>query len=287
MALLERSVAMMLQLKDVSKEFSSGKSWVRTLQDVTFEVNDGEIVAILGPSGCGKTTLLRIIAGLEQPSSGDVLLDGKKVEQPSPQFGMVFQEHALLPWLSVHRNVSIGMEMRGIPREETRRSAMQYLSMVGLQESSERYPHELSGGMRQRVAVARALTLEPKLLLMDEPFSALDFQTRRQIQQDILQVQERTGKAIIVVTHSIEEAIYLADRLVLLSSRPGMVREVLKIDLDRPRDRASPLFLKSLDYVLNCLNTSISSESRKSGGIGANSQAASGEKDGANNQRKT
>jgi NitT/TauT family transport system ATP-binding protein len=267
MALLERSVAMTLQLKDVSKDFGSSKSRVKTLKDVNFEVNDGEIVAILGPSGCGKTTLLRIIAGLEQPSSGNVLLDGKKVEQPSPQFGMVFQEHALLPWLSVHRNVSIGLEMRGIPQEETRRSAMQYLSMVGLQESSELYPHELSGGMRQRVAVARALTLEPKLLLMDEPFSALDFQTRRQIQQDILQIQERTGKAIIVVTHSIEEAIYLADRLVLLSSRPGMVREVLKIDLDRPRDRSSPRFLKSLDYVLNCLNTSIAPES---GIIGAN-----------------
>ncbi len=256
---------MMLQLKDISKDFGFSKSRVRTLQDVNFEVNDGEIVAILGPSGCGKTTLLRIIAGLEQPSSGEVLLDGEKVEQPSPQFGMVFQEHALLPWLSVHRNISIGLEMRGIHRKETRVKVMQYLSMVGLQESFERYPHELSGGMRQRVAVARALTMEPKLLLMDEPFSALDFQTRRQIQQDILQVQERTGKAIIVVTHSIEEAIYLADRLVLLSSRPGMVREVLKIDLDRPRDRASPMFLKSLDYVLNCLNTPIVPESGKSG----------------------
>jgi NitT/TauT family transport system ATP-binding protein len=149
-------------------------------------------MAILGPSGCGKTTLLRIIAGLEQSSNGDVLLDGEKVERPSPQFGMVFQEHALLPWLSVRRNVSIGLEMRGIRREETRGKAMQYLSMVGLQDSAERYPHELSGGMRQRVAVARALTLEPKLLLMDEPFSALDFQTRRQIQQDILQVHGRT-----------------------------------------------------------------------------------------------
>ncbi len=263
MAFLERSGTMMLQLKDISKEFGSGNCRVKTLQDVNFEVNDKEIVAILGPSGCGKTTLLRIIAGLEQPSSGEVLLDGEKIEQPSPQFGMVFQEHALLPWLSVQRNISIGLEMKGTPREETREKVMQYLSMVGLQDSAERYPHELSGGMRQRVAVARALTLEPKLLLMDEPFSALDFQTRRQIQRDILQVQERTGKAIIVVTHSIEEAIYLADRLVLLSSRPGMVRDILKIDLDRPRDRASPLFLKSLDYVLNCLNTSIAPENQK------------------------
>ena len=245
---MEGSVTMMLQLKEVSKEFGSGKNRVRSLQDINFEVNDGEIMAILGPSGCGKTTLLRIIAGLEQSSNGDVLLDGEKVERPSPQFGMVFQEHALLPWLSVRRNVSIGLEMRGIRQEETR------------------YPHELSGGMRQRVAVARALTLEPKLLLMDEPFSALDFQTRRQIQQDILQVHERTGKAIIMVTHSIEEAVYLADRLVLLSSRPGMVREVLKIDLDRPRDRTSPLFLKSLDYVLNSLNAPIATESRKSSG---------------------
>jgi len=267
---MERSVTMMLQLQEVSKEFGSGKSRIRTLQDINFEVNDGEIVAILGPSGCGKTTLLRIIAGLEKPSSGDVLLDGEKVEQPGPQLGMVFQEHALLPWLSVHRNVSVGLEMRGIPQEETRGRVMQYLSMVGLSDSAERFPHELSGGMRQRVAVARALTLEPKLLLMDEPFSALDFQTRRQIQQDILQVQERTGKAILMVTHSIEEALYLADRLVLLSSRPGMVREVLKIDLDRPRDRASPLFLKSLNYVLNCLNASVAPESRKIGGTGAN-----------------
>ncbi|MGD0951337.1 MAG: ABC transporter ATP-binding protein [Methanotrichaceae archaeon] len=263
---MEGSVTMMLQLKEVSKEFGSGKNRVRSLQDINFEVNDGEIMAILGPSGCGKTTLLRIIAGLEQSSNGDVLLDGEKVERPSPQFGMVFQEHALLPWLSVHRNVSIGLEMRGIRQEGTRGKAMQYLSMVGLQDSAERYPHELSGGMRQRVAVARALTLEPKLLLMDEPFSALDFQTRRQIQQDILQVHERTGKAIIMVTHSIEEAVYLADRLVLLSSRPGMVREVLKIDLDRPRDRTSPLFLKSLDYVLNSLNVPVATESRKSSG---------------------
>ncbi len=263
---MEGSVTMMLQLKEVSKEFGSGKNRVRSLQDINFEVNDGEIMAILGPSGCGKTTLLRIIAGLEQSSNGDVLLDGEKVERPSPQFGMVFQEHALLPWLSVRRNVSIGLEMRGIRQEETRGKAMQYLSMVGLQDSAERYPHELSGGMRQRVAVARALTLEPKLLLMDEPFSALDFQTRRQIQQDILQVHERTGKAIIMVTHSIEEAVYLADRLVLLSSRPGMVKEVLKIDLDRPRDRTSPLFLKSLDYVLNSLNVPVATESRKSSG---------------------
>ena len=263
---MEGSVTMMLQLKEVSKEFGSGKNRVRSLQDINFEVNDGEIMAILGPSGCGKTTLLRIIAGLEQSSNGDVLLDGEKVERPSPQFGMVFQEHALLPWLSVRRNVSIGLEMRGIRQEETRGKAMQYLSMVGLQDSAERYPHELSGGMRQRVAVARALTLEPKLLLMDEPFSALDFQTRRQIQQDILQVHERTGKAIIMVTHSIEEAVYLADRLVLLSSRPGMVREVLKIDLDRPRDRTSPLFLKSLDYVLDSLSAPIATESRKSSG---------------------
>ena len=256
---------MMLQLRGVSKEFGSGKSRVIILQDINFDVSDGEIMAILGPSGCGKTTLLRIIAGLEQPTSGDVLLDGERVERPSPQLGMTFQEHALLPWLNVDRNISIGLEMRGIPKEEIRTRSMQYLSMVGLQDSGDRYPYELSGGMRQRVAVARALTLEPKLLLMDEPFSALDPQTRRQIQQDILNVQERTGKATIVVTHSVEEAIYLADRLIILSSRPGMVREILKIDLNRPRDRASPLFLKLLDYVLGCLSAPIAPETRKDG----------------------
>lgn len=246
---------MMLQLKGVGKEFGSGKSRTITLQDINFNVSDGEIVAILGPSGCGKTTLLRIIAGLEKPTSGDVILDGERVERPSPHLGMTFQEHALLPWLSVDRNVSIGLEMRRMPKEEICKRSIQYLSMVGLQDSGDRYPYELSGGMRQRVAVARALTLEPKLLLMDEPFSALDPQTRRQIQRAILNVLEKTGKATIMVTHSVEEAIYLADRLIILSSRPGMVRDILKIELDRPRDRASPLFLKLLNYVLGCLSS--------------------------------
>lgn len=263
MVLVEGAGTMMLQLKDIKKEFGSGKNRLITLQDISFEVRDGEIVAILGPSGCGKTTLLRIIAGLEQPTSGHIMLDGELVEHPSPQMGMTFQEHALLPWLSVDRNISIGLEMRGIPKEEIRTRSKQYLSMVGLQDSGNLYPHELSGGMRQRAAVARALTLEPKLLLMDEPFSALDPRTRRQIQKDILNIQERTGKATIIVTHSVEEAIYLADRLIILSTRPGMVKEILKIDLDRPRDRASPLFLKLLDYVSGYLSAPNASESNK------------------------
>jgi NitT/TauT family transport system ATP-binding protein len=254
MVLLEGIRAMMLELAGITKEFdqANGKKAV-ILQDISLQINEQEVVGILGPSGCGKTTLLRIIAGLEPPTKGEVLLDGETVTRPGARMGMIFQEHALLPWRSVLDNVSLGLEISQMPRKEREEKAMRYLELVGLQDSAHSRPYELSGGMRQRAAVARAMVLEPSLLLMDEPFSALDPQTRKQIQEDIIRIQETTAKAIVFVTHSVEEAIFLADRLVILSAKPGRVQELLDVKLERPRDRMSPQFLEMRARVLGLL----------------------------------
>lgn len=246
---------MKLELKGIGKDFDQGNGkQVSVLKDVSFQIDGELIVGILGPSGCGKTTLLRIIAGLERPTSGEVLLDGEPIVKPSPRMGMIFQEHALLPWLSVIENVSLGLEMRGIPARQRQETATKYLELVGLQDCASSRSYELSGGMRQKAAVARALSLEPSLLLMDEPFSALDPQTRAQIQADILRIQEKTAKAIVLVTHSVEEALILSDELVILSSRPGSVKELIKVEIERPRDRMNPQFLEMRETVLAYLN---------------------------------
>jgi sulfonate transport system ATP-binding protein len=245
---------MKLQVIGITKDFNREKGdGLKILEDINLEVGACEIVAILGPSGCGKTTLLRIIAGLERPTAGEVLLDKMRVERPDPRMGMVFQEHALLPWRTVLDNVSIGLEMKGISRQDAKKGALQYLELVGLQDSSNKYPYELSGGMRQRASIARALTLEPVLLLMDEPFSALDPQTQKQIQEDIFRIQEKTGKSIIIVSHNVEEAVFLSDRIVVLSTHPGRVSEVFKVDLGRPRDRSAPAFLDLKGKILDLL----------------------------------
>jgi len=245
---------MMLALKGIGKDFDQedgGK--VRVLDGISLEVEDDQIVAILGPSGCGKTTLLRIIAGLDPASRGEVLLDGLRVERPSPRVGMIFQEHALLPWCSIIDNVCIGLEMRGVAREEAKEKAMLYLHMVGLEKVPDQRPHELSGGMRQRASVARALTMEPALLLMDEPFSALDPLTRKQIQEDILGIQEKAGKSIVMVTHSVDEALFLSTEIVVLSARPGRICRTMNIDLKRPREREGPGFLENKKEILSLL----------------------------------
>jgi len=245
---------MMLALKGIGKDFDQedgGK--VRVLDGISLEVEDDQIVAILGPSGCGKTTLLRIIAGLDPASRGEVLLDGLRVERPSPRVGMIFQEHALLPWCSIIDNVCIGLEMRGVAREEAKEKAMLYLHMVGLEKVPDQRPHEFSGGMRQRASVARALTMEPALLLMDEPFSALDPLTRKQIQEDILGIQEKAGKSIVMVTHSVDEALFLSTEIVVLSARPGRICRTMNIDLKRPREREGPGFLENKKEILSLL----------------------------------
>jgi NitT/TauT family transport system ATP-binding protein len=255
MVLLEGIRTMMLELAGITKEFDQGNCKKAViLQDISLKINKQELVGILGPSGCGKTTLLRIIAGLEQPTEGEVLLDGEAVSKQGARMGMIFQEHALLPWRSVLDNVSLGLEIQQMPLKDREEKAMRYLEFVGLQGSAHSRPYELSGGMLQRAAVARSLVLEPSLLLMDEPFSALDPQTRKQIQEDIIRIQEKTAKAIVFVTHSVEEAIFLADRLVILSAKPGRVQELLEVKLERPRDRMSLQFLEIREQVLGLLS---------------------------------
>lgn len=253
---------MRLEVNRLGKEFPKAKGGtIKVLDDITFNSSEEEVLGILGPSGCGKTTLLRIIAGLEKPSVGEVLLDGSRIDRSNPKMGMIFQEYSLLPWLTVAENVSLGLEIRKASEEERREKVERYLSLVGLQGVAESHPYELSGGMRQRVAVARALTMEPAMLLMDEPFAALDPQTRGEIQESIIRLKEATGKTLILVTHSVEEAVFLADRLIILSAKPGRIRKIVPVGLRRPRDRASEEFVGLRMQVLNLL-TSLHVESK-------------------------
>ena len=220
------------------------------LADINLEIEEKEFICLVGPSGCGKTTLLRIIAGLEKPTSGDVRLDGVPIAGPDPQRGMVFQEYSLFPWKSVIDNIAFGLEMKGISRQERREIAEEYLDIVNLEQFRDAYPHELSGGMRQRVAIARALANNPRVLLMDEPFGALDAQTRNVMQKELLEIWEETKKTVVFVTHSVDEAVYLADRIVVLSPRPGKIEEVIDVNLPRPRDRTEPVFADLRKYIL-------------------------------------
>ena len=238
----------------LTKEFCrEEKEPVVALDDISFEVEDGEFICILGTSGCGKTTLLRIIAGLEKPTSGEVLVGGVPVEGPSPERGMVFQEYSLFPWRNVLENIAFGLEMKNIPKEERLKLARTYVKRVNLEGFETAYPHELSGGMRQRVAIARALANDPQVLLMDEPLGALDAQTRNQMQQELLEIWEREKKTVIFVTHSVDEAVYLADRMVVLSPRPGRVDDIVPVDIPRPRDRTTVAFSELRKKILNRL----------------------------------
>ncbi|HWQ20744.1 MAG TPA: ABC transporter ATP-binding protein [Methanotrichaceae archaeon] len=246
---------MILEIKNVTKDFPNERGgYVRALEDISFGIDEMEIVGILGPSGCGKTTLLRVIAGLEPPTSGEVLLNGSRIIKPNSKMGMVFQEYSLLPWCSIADNVAIGLDMMRIPKEERDEKVKNYLGMVGLQDFADHYPYELSGGMRQRAAVVRALTVDPSVLLMDEPFSALDPQTRNMIQSDILEIRASTKKTIILVTHSVEEAVFLSDRLIILSAKPGRVHEIIPITLGKPRDKGSVEFNKLRMHVLDLID---------------------------------
>jgi NitT/TauT family transport system ATP-binding protein len=218
------------------------------LEDVSLEVGDGEFVTILGPSGCGKSTLLQVVAGLEAPTGGRVTFE----EAPPgvPLTGVVFQEHALFPWRTVRDNVTFGLEVRGVAPTERQDTARRLLALVGLEAFADRYPHHLSGGMRQRVAIARALAVEPALLLMDEPFSALDAQSRALMQLELLALWERTRRSILYVTHQIQEAVLLGDRVVVMTRRPGRIRAVRSVPLPRPRDERTmldPVFISLVD----------------------------------------
>ena len=205
------------------------------LDDINLDVRESEFVTILGPSGCGKSTLLDILAGLSNPSAGRILIDGNPVKDTGHDRGIVMQGYALFPWRTVQKNIEYGLELRGVKKQERKEIAAKYLKLVNLSGFENRYPHELSGGMKQRVAIARALAYDPEILLMDEPFGALDAQTRETLQDELLKIWEGTRKTIIFVTHSIEEAIYLGDRVVVLSPNPGTTKEIFDIDLPRPR----------------------------------------------------
>jgi NitT/TauT family transport system ATP-binding protein len=222
---------------------------VEALRDVNLRIEDNEFLTVLGPSGCGKTTLLRAIGGLVTWNSGEIRIDGRPVAGPGPERAMVFQNVALLPWDTVLSNVGFGLELRGMSRPERERKAMELIDLVGLSGFESRMPRELSGGMQQRVGLARALAVEPKVLLMDEPFGALDEQTRRILQEELIRIWERTRTTVVFVTHSMDEAVLLGDRIALISARPGTVDEIVRVPLPRPRSRDIGSIERSAEFV--------------------------------------
>jgi NitT/TauT family transport system ATP-binding protein len=244
-----------LEIRNLSQSFrkDDGSDLV-VLDQISFDVEDKEFVCILGSSGCGKTTLLRLIAGLDEAQSGSIVLDGEEMRGTSPKVGMVFQEYSLFPWRTVIDNIAFGLEMQGVPLNERSHVAEHYLKLVNLAQFRDSYPTELSGGMRQRVAVARALALDPVLLLMDEPFGALDAQTRNMLQRELLEIWEATKKTIIFITHSVDEAVYLADRIFVLTPRPGRICQIFPIEITRPRDRTSVEFAQLRRQVLDLIS---------------------------------
>jgi NitT/TauT family transport system ATP-binding protein len=226
----------LIQARGISKTYSDGKGEpTQALDDFNIEVDQKEFVSIVGPSGCGKTTFLLLVAGLEPFTRGELLLEGKPVAGPDPAHAIVFQEFLLFPWRTVWQNIEFGPEVRGFSKEKRKNLVEQYIKLVGLEGFEKRYPHELSGGMKQKATIARALCNEPKILLMDEPFASLDALTRETLQQELLQIWQQTEATVLFVTHSIAEAVYLADRVVVLSRRPARIKGEVKIDLPRPR----------------------------------------------------
>jgi NitT/TauT family transport system ATP-binding protein len=248
-----------VDIESLSKIFTKEgdeSATVTALDNINLHIEDKEFVCLVGPSGCGKTTLLRIIAGLDFPTSGSVTIDGKTVEGPGPERGMVFQEYSLFPWLRIADNIGFGLTMKGASKAEKQETVGKYLDLVNLETFGRAYPHELSGGMRQRVAIARALANDPEVLLMDEPFGALDAQTRNLMQRELLGIWKKTQKTIIFVTHSVDEAVFLADRIVVLSPRPGKIRETISVDLPRVRDRTDQNFANLRRHVLSLMEES-------------------------------
>ena len=231
-----------LHLRDVSKTFSVGNEQVEALHKVDLIVGKGEFVCLIGASGCGKSTLLRIVAGFEAPTSGDVRVYDAPITGPGSDRGMVFQDYALFPWMTVHRNIGFGPRQRGLPRAEIAAIADEFIRLVGLERFADRYPNQLSGGMKQRVAIARVLANDANILLMDEPFGALDALTREQLQRELLQIWARTKVTVVFVTHSVEEAVLLADRILVMSAGPGRIESDIRIELPRPREVSSPEF---------------------------------------------
>lgn len=239
-----------LSIQNVNKSFTVDGQKVDVLKDINLEVQEGEFIAIVGHSGCGKSTLLKIIAGLEKNDTGLVTVDGKEVNGLGMDRGMIFQEHRLFPWMSIEKNVQLGL--KGLSKEEKTKLSDQYLELVKLSEFKKAYPSQLSGGMSQRAAIARSLVSQPEVLLLDEPFGALDALTKIELQEELLKIRERFHNTMLMVTHDIEEAVYLADRIVVMSARPGRIKDVIKVELGTYRDRGGSDFAhykkKIFDY---------------------------------------
>ena len=243
---------MALILENVGKTFeNTGRA---TLKNINLEIQPGEFLCVVGKSGCGKSTLLNLIAGLEAPTEGRILLNGKEVKGPGSERTVMFQEHALFPWLNVIQNIKFGMKINGVPKEEQEIRAEKYLKMMQLEQYKDYAIHQLSGGMRQRVALARAFTMDSDILLMDEPFSALDMQNRHMLQEQLIGVWKRFKNTIVFVTHDVDEAIYLADKIVIMDKNPGKIKEVFDVDMPRLRKRESEEFIKIQEEVLDKLN---------------------------------
>ena len=244
--------AVKVHIDHVVKKFNGRNGEMVALNGVDMDIHENEFICVVGPSGCGKSTLLNIIGGLETPTEGKVLVDGAEVTGPGPDRGIVFQQYALFPWLTVEKNVQFGLKLQGKSKEEAEELAHKYLKMVDLEGFAKAYPKELSGGMKQRVAIARAYAVNPKVLLMDEPFGALDAQTRAQLQQELLNTWEKEQKTCFFITHDVEEAIILAQRVVIMCARPGRVKEIVDIDIPYPRDqetKMSPRFLELKNHI--------------------------------------
>ncbi|MDR0335123.1 MAG: ABC transporter ATP-binding protein [Methanomassiliicoccaceae archaeon] len=231
-----------IKIDNVRKVFRKDDRDTVAIENISLEIGKNELVSILGPSGCGKTTVLRMIAGLVEPSGGEILVDGNKVTGPGPDRGMVFQDFALFPWRSVWKNVEFGLEVAGMPKAQRDEKVERYLEIVGLTDFADARVHELSGGMKQRVGIARAMVNNPKVVLMDEPFGSLDAQTRNIMQAGLIKILDKTDQTIVFVTHSVDEAVFLSDRIVILTKRPATIKEIINIPWPRPRDRASPEF---------------------------------------------
>ena len=225
-----------LKVEDLSKKFNTPKGEIAALNKINFQIHRREFITVIGPSGCGKTTLIRILAGLDFPTSGNVLLEGKKMEGPGAERGMVFQDYTLFPWLTVKKNVMFGLEIQGLGSLKAEAEAMEWLEIVGLAKCAEAYPGQLSGGMKQRVAIARSLANRPEILFLDEPFGALDAQTRASMQAYLLKIWQNVDVTIFFVTHDLDEAVYLSDRILVLRANPGEIDELIEVPVPRPRD---------------------------------------------------
>lgn len=230
---------------DIGKTFNPGtSSAVEAIRGLSLEVREGELVSLLGPSGCGKSTFLYMIGGFEAPTSGELTLDGQKITGPGPNRGIVFQEYVLFPWQTVARNIEYGLRLNKTPKPQRDARVAELVSMIGLEGFEDAYPSKLSGGMQQRVSIARALAYDPDVLLMDEPFGALDAQTRGRMLRDLIEIHQKTGKTTLFVTHSVEEAVMISDRVCMFSSRPSSIKDIVTIDLEHPRSVTDPRFVE-------------------------------------------